>query len=174
MAGRGPDAIAWVSLKQLRLVPVGDGALALTGRPKRKELWKLRELGVTHLVTLLAEHEGARAIGEAAEETGLYWFWVPFEGAGVPSAMRGAELRRVFEELRQALADGARIVVHCSAGIHRTGMFTYALLRALPLDKESARAKLRELRKLTADGVGEDRMAWGDALADEVADPSML
>jgi protein tyrosine/serine phosphatase len=67
--------------------------------------------------------------------------------------------------LCELIAAGGRLVVHCSAGIHRTGMFGYALLRQFGLDPEVARAKLAELRQVTAHGVGPDRLAWGDRLA---------
>ncbi len=45
-------------------------------------------------------------------------------------------------------------------------MLGYALVRQCGLDQEAARAKLAELRQATADGVGPDRLAWGDRLAD--------
>ena len=60
-------------------------------------------------------------------------------------------------------------MVHCSAGIHRTGMFGYALLRAVGLDREASNAKLRELRAVTAEGVGDERLAWGDRIASALA-----
>jgi hypothetical protein len=47
----------------------------------------------------------------------------------------------------------------------RTGMFGYALLRRLRLLADGARTVLAELRAVTAQGVGADRLAWGHALA---------
>lgn len=154
------------SVTDVTLVSIGDGALALTHRPKLKTVPALRTLGVTHLVTLLAEREGARQIGDAATAAGLTWIWAALEGGGVPSEARTAELRVVLAELARVIAGGGRVVVHCSAGIHRTGMFGHALLRQLGLSAEEARGKLAELRSVTAEGVGDDRLAWGDALAD--------
>jgi protein-tyrosine phosphatase len=147
------------------LVRVGGGALALTHRPKLKSLPALRALGATHLVTLLSEREGARQIGDAAIAAGLTWIWAPLDGGGVPSEDRTRELRPVLREVADVIAGGGRVVVHCSAGIHRTGMFGYALLRQVGLSAEDARGKLGELRGVTADGVGSHRLAWGDAVA---------
>ncbi len=146
------------------LVPVGAGALALTHRPKHKNVPRLTALGVTHVVTLLAEREGAREIGEAVRRAGLTWIWCPLENGQPPDAGRTAELRPVFVELAALVAGGAKVVVHCSAGIHRTGMFGYALLRQIGLDPVTARAKLAELRAVTGEGVGDARLAWADAL----------
>jgi hypothetical protein len=42
-------------------------------------------------------------------------------------------------------------------------MFGYALLRRLGLEPAAARAKVMELRAVTGEGVGADRLAWGDA-----------
>jgi protein-tyrosine phosphatase len=149
----------------IALVSVGGGALALTHRPKLKTLPALRALGVTHLVTLLAEREGARQIGDAAVAAGLTWIWTPLDGGDVPLEARTVELRAVLARLTSVITGGGQVVVHCSAGIHRTGMFGYALLRQLGLAAGEARAKLAELRGVTAEGVGDDRLAWGDSLA---------
>jgi protein-tyrosine phosphatase len=149
----------------IALVSVGGGALALTHRPRLKSLPALRALGVTHLVTLLTEREGAREIGDAAIEAGLTWIWSPLDGGDVPSEARTVELGAVLARLTSVITGGGQVVVHCSAGIHRTGMFGYALLRQLGLAAGQARAKLTELRGVTAEGVGDDRLKWGDSLA---------
>jgi len=145
----------------------GGGALALTHRPKLRDFALLRdEQGATHLVTLLAANEQAAQVGAAAEAAGLSWVWIPMQGANVPSAERTAALSGELDKVRDLIAGGARVVVHCSAGIHRTGMFGYALLRRLGLSADDARQKLAALRDVTAEGVGKDRLAWGDSLAE--------
>jgi protein-tyrosine phosphatase len=55
--------------------------------------------------------------------------------------------------------------IHCSAGIHRTGMFGYALLRTCGLDVDAATEALARLRAVTAEGVGQQRLAWAEELA---------
>jgi hypothetical protein len=37
------------------------------------------------------------------------------------------------------------------------------------LDREAALEKLRELRAVTAEGVGTDRLDWGDRIAEELS-----
>jgi len=145
-------------------VSVGGGALALTHRPKLRALPELRALGATHVVTLLAEREGAQQIGDAVAEAGLTWLWTPLENGNVPSEAKTAALRPRLREIAAAIAAGGKVVVHCSAGIHRTGMIGYAILRQLGLSADAARATLGELRDHTAEGVGTERMAWGDSL----------
>lgn len=156
MDGSGSDVV---------LVPVAGGALALTHRPKLKAIPALRGLGATHLVTLLAEREGAQQIGDAATAAGLTWLWTPLDGGDVPDAARTAELRPRLIEIAAVIAGGGKVIVHCSAGIHRTGMIGYALLRQLGLSADAARQKLSALRGVTAEGVGSDRLTWGDSLA---------
>jgi protein tyrosine/serine phosphatase len=56
--------------------------------------------------------------------------------------------------------------IHCSAGIHRTGMITYGLLRYLGKDKNDAKQTLLNLREVTANQVGEERLTWADQFAD--------
>jgi protein-tyrosine phosphatase len=151
-------------MREPKLVPVKAGALTLSHRPKRKDVARLRERGITHVVTLLAEREGAKEIGEAVRNAGLTWIWCPLVNGQPPDARVTDTIRPVLADLARLLEDGAAIFIHCSAGIHRTGMFGYALLRHLGLDRAAARSKLTELRAVTGEGVGEDRLAWGDAL----------
>lgn len=154
---------------ELTLVPVGAGKLALTHRPKKRSIPTFREVGITHLITLLTEREGAKDIGSVASIAGLTWIWCPLEGADTNAS---AEIvRAALETGRAALADGGAVAIHCSAGIHRTGMFGYALLRFAGLERELALTKLGELRAVTAAGVGFERLEWGDRIAAALAEP---
>lgn len=89
-------------MSDLTLVPIHGGALALGHRPKRKDLPELPARGVTHLVTLLGEREGAREIGDAATSAGLVWIWCPFANGQPPDAARTGELRPVLADLAAA------------------------------------------------------------------------
>jgi len=53
------------------------------------------------------------------------------------------------------------LLIHCSAGIHRTGMITNALLMYMGLSAEEAKTKIMQARKITGEGVGDHRLAWG-------------
>jgi Tyrosine phosphatase family len=139
------------------------GRLALTHRPKKAALATWRALGVTHVMTLLLEREGARDVGALTAAEGLAWIWCPLNGGDVTT--RFEAVAAGLEAGRAALATAGSVVVHCSAGIHRTGMVGYALLRCVGLDAVAARAKLHALRAVTAEGVGAARLAWGDQIA---------
>jgi protein-tyrosine phosphatase len=122
----------------------------------------MREQGCTALLTLLSEREGAKAIGEAALRVGIAWLWLPLASGDPPADERDVEVRAVFAGVCEQLSAGGRVLVHCSAGIHRTGMVAYGLLRHLGRDPKDARTILRALRTFTAEGVGEGRLAWGE------------
>ncbi|MEV0406463.1 tyrosine-protein phosphatase [Actinoallomurus sp. NPDC050550] len=145
-------------------VAVGGGMLAVTHRPKVKSLPAMRSLGATHLVTLLSRREGAWAMGSAARAAGLEWIWVDLANADPPPPGRYGEMARALLDIASLLREGAAVVIHCSAGIHRTGMFTYALLRAMRFTSSDARLTLARLRARTADDVGDERLTWAEHL----------
>ncbi len=149
--------------------PVLGGALAIGHRPKLKLMKNLKDAGATHVFTLLSAKEGAEQIGAAAQKAGLDWIWLPLAGAAPPGQARDEEILTAFQSTRAALASDAKIFLHCSAGIHRTGMMSYALLRILGESPEAAREKLRALRQITGEGVGDHRLEWGDGFAARVA-----
>jgi protein-tyrosine phosphatase len=146
-------------------VEVGGGALAVSHRPKVKALPAMRAAGVTHLVTLLSEREGAPAMGAAARRAGIEWVWVAIANARQPEPEDQPAIVAALGTITRLLRDGARVVVHCSAGIHRTGMFAYALLRTAGLDPDEAARALARTRAATAEGVGGHRLGWAEDLA---------
>jgi protein-tyrosine phosphatase len=154
-AKRPPIPLSWVQ--------VGSGRLALWGRPGRKSFPFLREAGCTRVVTLLSEKEGAAAIGEQAIKAQLAWTWIPLPGATPPSGEACTQVLERLAHLSAYLDQGESLLIHCSAGIHRTGMLTYALLRRRGLSEAEAREVLTRLRQHTAEGMHPEHFAWGDA-----------
>lgn len=141
---------------------VGGGRLAIGPRPRVRAL---AELGATHVATLLSESEGARELGAAARGAGLQWLWLPLPNGEPPSQARTVEVLATLDAWIGLLAGGAAIYLHCAAGIHRTGMIGYGLLRRLGMTPDAARQQLSALRAITAAEVGERRLEWGDRAA---------
>ena len=150
--------------RALRWVKMLSGSLAIGHRPKLSAMKTLREQGASHVLTLLSDAEGARTVGGAARREGIQWLWFPMSSASPPNDARLPEVRDIFERIIDVLKDGGRIYVHCSAGIHRTGMFVYGLLRYAGMSACQARRTLRLLRPITMEQVGGGRLAWGDSL----------
>ncbi len=68
-------------------------------------------------------------------------------------------------ELSSILKDEEhKVLIHCSAGIHRTGTIAYTLLRINGYDKEGAREAINKMRKESGEGVGENRIDIAEEL----------
>jgi protein-tyrosine phosphatase len=144
-------------------VEVQQGFLAIGHKPGGKiSLEGLQKEGTAAVVTLLNENEGAALIGKQATKFDIEWIWFPFSAS---KPHQGTELNLVYDlyfRLSGLLNEGKKVYIHCSAGIHRTGMITYGLLIYLGKEKVEALQLLQSLRKVTAAQVGEDRLLWGD------------
>ncbi|WP_344586297.1 protein-tyrosine phosphatase family protein [Actinomadura vinacea] len=145
-------------------ITVGNGTLSTSRRPRLKALPALRDSGVTHVVTLLSQQEGARRLGSAVKAAGLVWTWIPLPHAGPPPPAHDRRLGASLIRLAAILRDGGHILIHCSAGIHRTGMFAYALLRFTGMTADDATSSLQEVSADFLADVGDDRLTWASRL----------
>jgi len=153
---RGP---AWVL--------VGAGRLAVGHRPRMRTIPHLPKEGCHRVWTLLSEREGAEEIGSAVRAAGMAWTWLPLADARPPEGRRNADrVRAALEEVSAALDAGESVLLHCSAGLHRTGMIAYALLRRRGLGPAAALDALEALRPLARAEVTPERLEWADGLID--------
>jgi protein-tyrosine phosphatase len=121
--------------------------------------------GCTHLVTLLKESEKALAYGEFAQAAGINWIWISIPNGKKPDPELHASLVAALPRLSDHLDKGARMIIHCSAGIHRTGMLAYGLLRWRGLTQEQALEKVGQMRQPTLQGIQARQIAWGNSVA---------
>lgn len=144
-------------------VKVKAGYLAIGHKPGGKISFEgLQKEGTTVVLTLLQTQEGATDIGKQLQKVDINWIWFSFSAAKPHEGEAIALVKDLFKELEALLATNNRIYIHCSAGIHRTGMITYGLLRFLGMTKSDAFKTLEILRTVTAKQVGEERLIWGD------------
>jgi protein-tyrosine phosphatase len=141
---------------------MGRHMLSAGPRPSKKLLVEMRASGITDLVTLLSKTEGAEQIGRRAIAEHVSWHWLPLDGAD-PLQIDSYNFKSKLIGLTETFSTGEgprRIHVHCSAGIHRTGMVIYGLLRLTGLGPDETRAALKQIRAVAADGVREDRLLF--------------
>lgn len=156
------------NLELMNWVNIGNGYLAIGHRPSTKLTEDLKLQNTTHILTLLSEGEGAEKIKVLVDKSNLDWLWLPMESAKPLAEERAEELRTLFASMEASLEAGAKIYLHCSAGIHRTGMISYAFLRFIGLSPEDSKMKIKEMRLDTHEGVGEERTAWGDEIVSKL------
>jgi len=149
-------------------VKVGNGRIALYHRPRGVDFAHLRKLGCTHVVTLLKESEYAEKYGSMTRNAGLNWIWLPVPNGNYPEGEVHERLLQAMPQLSQLLDEGGSLLIHCSAGIHRTGTVAYALLRWRGIGSDEAMRIIGKIRKETAEGMMEKRKRWGDENARQV------
>ena len=95
----------------------------------------------------------------------MIWVWLPVTGGGL-EALENTPMVQHLRQLNAALegVDAPKIYLHCSAGLHRTGYVGYILLRLMGLNEGAAFEALKELRPITAEEVGADRIRAGGSL----------
>ena len=136
----------------------GGGHLALGHKPGKKLRKALDETGCTLVVNLLSDKESRASVSSRRVR-------FPLDTARPPGPERDAEALALLRRMRAELAGGGKVFVHCSAGLHRTGMLAFAYFRHDGLPPEQALAAITALRPLTAAELTEERMAWGERFA---------
>ena len=149
-------------------VKVGKGRIALNHRPRSVDFPHLREIGCTHVVTLLKESEHAKRYEDMTTNAGLKWIWLSVPNGDYPTGEVHERLIQAMPDLSQLLDEGASLLIHCSAGIHRTGTVAYGLLCWRGIGSQEAMRIIGIIRKETAEGMMEKRRRWGDENARQV------
>jgi predicted protein tyrosine phosphatase len=70
------------------------------------------------------------------------WMQLPIRNFGLPEDP--PQFRRDVEQIAQALRQGDAVMLHCAAGIGRTGSTAACVLKALGLDSEDALQRVRD------------------------------
>ena len=140
-----PRSFTWILQGQL-------GAMA---RPAAVDdlVW-LRNQRVQLLITLTEEPPPRNWI----EESGLLLFHVPIEDMEPPSQ---EQLDRCVSAIARAIAQQMGVVVHCGAGLGRTGTVLAAYLVSKGMSPAEALARIRRLRPGSI-----ETEAQGDAVAE--------
>lgn len=133
-----------------RWVPLHHGWITATGAPSRQRMDGWRARGATDVLTLQRANEMQLGMHSACIDNGLQWHHLPLSGRRMEGADDRASLARL-PTLVSLWNEPRRVVVHCSAGLHRTGAVCYLLFRLAGHSREAAIEHIREARPLTAD-----------------------
>ena len=133
----------WVSLLR--------GQITAAGAPGRRTPARWSAAGVTDVVTLQRADEHADWLPDACAEVGMSWHHMPLSGRRLEGPSDRDTLAAIPTLLDLLRADPPRkLVVHCSAGLHRTGVCLYLLHRHAGLSPEATLASIAAARPLTA------------------------
>jgi len=125
------------------------GRICARGRPASISKWVTA--GCTAVVTLLRSDEGAVGCGAQCQKYGLKWMHLPLSGKRAiitPLHEDRTSLARVGE-IAKWLSCGESVVVHCAAGMHRTGVVCYLVLRLLGLSQHETLDTIHATRPVT-------------------------
>jgi len=130
------------------------GYLALSERPKIKEIKRLKDDGCSRVVTILPERgEKAHMIGKEVESCGMSWDWLKVTKATNFTNDEKASFKKFVENTLSSLKAGESVLVHCSAGLHRTGIFAYSVLIRGGMSHSDAFETIGNIRQETADAM---------------------
>lgn len=157
---------------ELRWTPLSHGQIAISSRPSLKTLSALKEATpCTSVFSLLHSDEDLPSLEHHCAKLALNWVNVQIRGANKHTLRTAAVLETIKSGLREAqgrLAAGETMFIHCAGGIHRTGFFTYALLRLEGLSKPSAFDAIRNMRLRTYQSCGQFRFKLAEKLVENM------
>jgi protein-tyrosine phosphatase len=142
--------VDWLPLEYTR-----EGRVGLTILPGRRDMRRdlsrdldvLEALQASHILCLLSDDEmndyGVPGAVQAYEQRGFAVHQLPIRDQSVSTI---EEMRQAVEWMKQAIARGASVVIHCAGGLGRSGIAAAAYLKECGLDAQRAIEVVRQTR----------------------------
>jgi protein-tyrosine phosphatase len=146
--------------------PAFKGRLGLTecpgrSRPLCHDLEAIAASGAAAVVTLVEAEElhalGVADLGVRLERAGLAWYHLPITDFGTPDAGFEAAWAEQGPAIRRHLTAGDNVVVHCYAGLGRSGIVAARLLVEFGEPPPSAIALARKARRGAVQNEAQER-----------------
>lgn len=119
-------------------------------RNLKRDLTAIQEWGATGVVTLNEEPEleslGLGDLGSQIVEAGFWWRNLPIMDMNVPVPPFEENWQVEGQQIIASIAAGERVLLHCLAGLGRTGMIAARLLVDMGMSAEQAIVEVRRLR----------------------------
>ena len=147
-----------------RVKNVGAWNIALSPRPRGgedldEEIFSLRAAGVDLVVSLLeaAEIRELDLLGQKAscERNNIAFCHFPIPDRGIPE--HTGNFNSLVALLAREVEAGKSLVIHCRAGIGRTGLVACCLLQSLGMKSEQSWLLLGEARGVSVPDTAEQR-----------------
>ena len=132
---------------------IGKGYFAIMARPSLEQsdpasVVNISRLGI-HLVVSLLEVNEARTLGldaerESVKALGMDFVSFPIPDMGLPKSVE--EFASLSKMLLKQVDAGTNILVHCHAGIGRSGLMAAGMLLHCDLDPQQAFAHVSKMR----------------------------
>jgi protein-tyrosine phosphatase len=144
-----------------------NSSISCHGRPSGKEIKSMKlTYGVNCVLTLQGAKEKPEEIKKMCEENNLKWLHVELAGATIPYFQKQETQKNLITSLKnltQILKNfSVNLFIHCAAGLHRTGIVIYSLLRIFGETPESALKAIEYIRSETRKEVGEKRLEFSE------------
>jgi atypical dual specificity phosphatase len=130
----------WARFRSRDITWYDGGRVGASRHPRRRDLREAHRRGVRRLVNL-SKREGTHAA--LLTELGLEEVRIPVQDLRPPTP---EQLEAGVAAIREAIARGDRVLVHCDAGLGRTGTLIACYLVTTGLDAPSAIAAVRAKR----------------------------
>eukprot|EP00347_Sterkiella_histriomuscorum_P015217 403357863 len=165
----------FAEIKKFKFQQIGSSQVTLWHRPTIRDIEAIKNLQqITLIVTLQGQQEDPKSIQDECKKQGIEHFHINLNGANQALLNSKATQKMLLPKIQmlfKILNDQEhRAVIHCAAGIHRTGTITYTLMRMDGKQCKEAYEGLKEMREQTYKGVGN----WRITLAETALLPKLL